>query len=55
LDEIDGVRPIQYGSEQVLTSAAALVSAFESHRWGERVVLPPTADVIDRSIEWNIS
>ena len=55
LDEIDGVRPIQYGSEQVLTSAAALVSAFESHRWGERVVLPPTADLIDRSIEWNIS
>ena len=55
LDEIEGVSPVRYGSEQVLTSATALVMAFESHRLGLRLNFPPTRDIIEQSVEWNIS
>ena len=55
LDEIEGISPVRYGSEQVLTSATALVMAFESHRLGLRLSLPPTRDIIEQSVEWNIS
>lgn len=55
LDEIEGNSPTRYGSEQVLTSAMALVAAFESHRWGRRLDLPPTNEIIDQSVAWNIS
>jgi predicted dehydrogenase len=55
LDEIEDVSPARYGSEQVLTSAMALVAAFESHRRGCRLDLPPTDEIIDQSVAWNIS
>jgi predicted dehydrogenase len=55
LDEIEGISPVRYGVAQVLTSATALVTAFESHRLGRRLNLPATREVIDQSVEWNIS
>nr|MBU6203125.1 Gfo/Idh/MocA family oxidoreductase [Acidobacteriota bacterium] len=55
LDEIEGLCPPRYGAEQVLTSAAALITAFEAHRLECRLSFPPTQEIVDQSAEWSIS
>lgn len=55
LDELEGLRPATYGLDAAIESAVSLVAAFESSRLKMHLSLPPTQDVINKSVEWNIS
>lgn len=55
LDEIEGLRPASYGLDAAIESATALLAAFESSRLKRHLYLPPDQDVVDQSLDWNIS
>jgi len=55
LDELEGLRAPSYAVDAVVDSATALVAAFESSRLERRLVLPPSSEITENSLEWNIS
>lgn len=55
LDELEGLRPASYGLDAAIESATALLAAFESSRLKRHLHLPPDQDVVDQSLDWNIS
>jgi len=55
LGEIEGRRTPNYTSTEAFDTAEALLMVFEASRRGMRLTIPPFGDLIDFSVEWNIS